>query len=96
MVALFSLTSSACYYWALLLLAPVAWGFPAVIGLLAVSGVMYFLDPVETDNLVRYGLLSWGLALLFVAALWPDAVRTLRGLGRGLRPASVGATALER
>jgi hypothetical protein len=82
MVALFTLTASACYYWALLLLAPVAWGFPAVAGLLALSGLMYFLDPVQTDNLVRYGLFSWGLALLFVATLWPEASRTLPGLGR--------------
>ena len=97
MVALFTLTSSACYYWALLLLAPVAWGFPAVAGLLAVNGAMYLLHPLESDNLVRYGLLSWGLALLFVAVLSPAAIRTLRGVGGRLRSASVGtATALER
>jgi hypothetical protein len=90
MVALFTLTSSACYYWALLLLAPVAWGFPAVAGLLALNGAMYLLDPVTTDNLVRYGLLSWGLGLLFVTVLWPSAWRTLRGLGR--RPRSSSAS----
>ena len=68
MVALFSLTSSATYYWSLLLLAPIAMRAPLVAALLLASLALYVLHPYQGDKLVRYGLLSWGLASLF--AVW--------------------------
>jgi hypothetical protein len=78
MPALFIVTSSACYYWAVLLLAPLAFRWPAVAGLLALNTAMYGVHLLQGDKLVRYGLLSWGLAVLFLAWLLPEALRTLR------------------
>lgn len=79
MVAVFTLTMSACYYWALLLLAPLALRWPAVAALLAVNALMYGVHVLESDKLIRYGLLSWGLAALFLIWLAPQALRVLRG-----------------
>ena len=79
-MAVFTLTASAGYYWAMLLLAPLALRWPAVAGLLALNVAMYGVHDVQSDKLVRYGLLSWGLAALFLAWLLPEALRTLRGL----------------
>jgi hypothetical protein len=87
MVALFGLTTSATYYWSMLLLAPLALRWPAVAGLLALNAAMYLVHVLQADKLVRYGLLSWGLAALFLAWILPEAIRTLRGLPSRLLPA---------
>lgn len=88
MAALFAVTSSAGYYWSLLLLAPLALRWPGVLALLVLNTAMYAVHHIEPDKLVRYGLLSWGLALLFLFWLVPEALRNL-GVGpRGGRFAS--------
>jgi hypothetical protein len=88
MTALFALTSSAGYYWSMLLLAPLALRWPGVLALLVLNTGLYALHHNEADKLVRYGVCSWGLALLFLFWLVPEALRTL-GVGpRGGRFAS--------
>ena len=78
LVALFVVTQSAGYYWSLLLLAPLALRWPGVLALLVLNTALYALHLAVDDKLVRYGLVSWGLALLFLLWLVPPALRTLR------------------
>jgi hypothetical protein len=39
---------------------------------------MHGFHLLEPDDLVRQGVLTWGLLLLFLAWLAPEALRTLR------------------
>jgi hypothetical protein len=73
-----TLTPAAGYYWILLLLAPIARRGVALGAVLVLNLTMHGFHLLEPDNLVRYGVLSWGLLLLFLAWLAPEALRTLR------------------
>lgn len=86
MVAVFALTQSACYYWAMGLLAPLAGGERVGMALLALSAALFGLQLVVADNLVRYTLMSWGLLAVFVVWLAPGAWETLRGARSRGRP----------
>ncbi len=71
--AIFATVLLTCYYWAMLLLLPLRRRRFALIGWLALDAVLFGLDLVTPAFEAIYGAMSWGLALLFVASLAPDA-----------------------
>lgn len=83
MVAVFALTPSACYYWAMLSLAPLVLGRREVAALLVFNTALYGVHGLVGQNLLRYALLSWGLLGVFVLWLTPRARRTLRSARAG-------------
>jgi hypothetical protein len=77
MVAVFSLGALTCYYWALLLLAPLSRSRLLLFGTLLLNLGMYVVHLLHPAFEMRYGLMSWGLALLFLAWVLPDAVKAV-------------------
>jgi hypothetical protein len=76
--AIFSLALLTCYYWIMLLLVPIRnprWG---PVALLLFSAWLYGLHLVTPSFEMIYGLASWGLALLLLAWVGPDAWKTAR------------------
>ncbi len=73
-VAVFSLTAPTCYYWSLLALVPLAQrGVGVPIALLALNAAAFGLH-LQTERFeLRYGALSWGLAVFFAGLLVPAA-----------------------
>jgi hypothetical protein len=71
-----------CYYWVMLLLVPMGrgrWGPTAA--WLGINAGLYGLHLANRTTLsfeMLYGLLSWALAIFFLAWTAPDAVRTLK------------------
>jgi len=80
MVALFALTHAANYYWTILLMVPLWRAGTGTAGVLLVSFAMYGIALVEANTIVRHGLFSWALLLLFLSWLVPRAIATLRRL----------------
>jgi len=82
MGAIYAFLLLTCYYWAMLLMLPFKRGSQAA--LIAFLGFNVFWCLVHfchTSSELRYGLLSWGLGLLFIIWALPDAIRTLRHSG---------------
>lgn len=78
MGAIFSLALLTCYYWIMLLLVPIRnprWG---TVALLLFSAWLYGLHLVTPSFEMIYGLASWGLALLLLVWVGPDAWATVR------------------
>lgn len=78
MIAFFALAPGPGYYWILLLALPLYGDGPAVGAALALSLAMYVFHLVEGRELVRYGVLSFGLLGLFAGWTLPAAARALR------------------
>lgn len=77
--AVFALTLLTCYYWAMLLLAPVRGGKAAATVLLLLSAGLYGVHLATPPSFeMVYGLMSWALALLLLAWAGPAATATLR------------------
>ncbi len=78
----FAVVVLTCYYWVMLLLVPLGrgrWGPTA--GWLGLNTALFafhfaFRDALSFEAL--YGLLSWALAIYFLAWMAPDALRTVR------------------
>ena len=83
MVAVFALATLSNYYWILLVLLPFAGRPRLVYGALGLHALLWALAPYIASFEARFGLFSWGLALLFLAWLAPGAVRALRELRGG-------------
>ncbi len=77
-IAVFALVLTTCYYWQMLLLIPLLRSRLLLYGTLAVNLGLYALHFLTPSFEMRYGLLSWGLLVVFVAFLGPEAWRTLR------------------
>jgi hypothetical protein len=86
MVAVFTLTAPTCYYWSLLALLPLQRRLFPVQGAVALSGALYLVHLRFEAFEMRYGLLSLGLALLFLAWILPDALRAVRPALRAAGP----------
>ena len=85
LVAIFALTPAASYYWIMLLVMPLRRGNWPPLAVLGLAIAMYaiarsFLSPDYQPWL--YAVFAWGNALLFLAWLLPEALRTLRPVAR--------------
>jgi hypothetical protein len=82
MAVAFAVVVLTCYYWVMLLLVPAGrgrWGPTAA--WLGLNTGLFALHFAFVDHLsfeLLYGLLSWALAIFFLAWMWPDAWRTAR------------------
>lgn len=66
-VAIFALTLLTCYYWIMLLLVPLRSATLGTVALLLLSAGLYGLHLLTPAFEMIYGLMSWALALLFLA-----------------------------
>lgn len=78
MVAVFSVATLTGYYWVLLLIAPLGRNPVALYGVLLLNAGLWLVDLYVPGFEGRYGFMSWGLALLFLAWLLPAGLRSLR------------------
>ncbi|MEM8931850.1 MAG: hypothetical protein AAGE94_11790 [Acidobacteriota bacterium] len=69
--AVFALVLTTCYYWQALLILPFLGSWPVVWGALALNIVQYALHYQSPAFELRYGLMSWGLLVLFVGIYAP-------------------------
>ncbi len=76
--AVFALVLLTCYYWVMLLWTPVRGGGRTAVGALGLSALLYGMHLGTGNFEAIYGVMSWTLALLFVAWLGPAAWRNLR------------------
>jgi len=82
MAVAFAVVVLTCYYWVMLLLVPLGrgrWG--PTVGWLGLNTGLYAIHLANIQALsfeLIYGLLSWALALYFLAWMAPDAGRTVR------------------
>ena len=97
MAVAFGVVVLTCYYWVMLLLVPLGrrrWVPTAA--WFAINTGLYALHLATRNNLsfeLVYGLLSWALAIFFLAWMAPDAWRTARNGWSRLRGAK--ATTVE-
>jgi hypothetical protein len=80
LVPIFALTPAASYYWIAALVVPLRRGRAAAVALLVLAAALHgieMLDPSPDRAPWRFGLLSWGYALILIAWLIPDLVRAL-------------------
>jgi hypothetical protein len=81
MAVAFSAVVLTCYYWVMLLLIPLGRGrWVPTAGWLALNTALYGLHLATPAFEMIYGLMSWALAIFFIAWLAPDALRTIRSL----------------
>ena len=80
MAVIFAMVLTTCYYWQILLLAPLLRSRWLLYGALALNLGLYVLHFQTQSFEMRYGLMSWGLLLLFVTYLAPLAWKNLRTL----------------
>ncbi len=81
-VAVFALTPVGSYYWIVLAAVPLRRGAMGPVGVLALGAALHAAHLVYSGfELVslRYALMAWGLALLLLVWIFPDALATLRG-----------------
>jgi hypothetical protein len=89
MVVAFAAVVLTCYYWVMLLLVPLGRGrwLPTATWL-GLNSSIYALHLATRTNLsfeLVYGLISWALALYFLAWMAPDASKTIREVLVGMR-----------
>ncbi|MEO1088282.1 MAG: hypothetical protein AAFY88_28970, partial [Acidobacteriota bacterium] len=77
-VVVFAMVLTTCYYWQMLLLAPLLRDRFLIYGLFVLNLAMYWMHFAERSFEMRYGFLSWALLVLFVAYLAPKAWATLK------------------
>lgn len=80
MVAIFALVVTTCYYWQMLLIIPFLRSrtlLYGAIGLNIFMAVLHFLTPSFE---MRYGLYSWGLLILFLSFLLPQAWKEIQDM----------------
>ncbi len=77
-VAVFAVVVLTCYYWMMLLAMPLRRGATAAVGLLALGAGLFALDLATPAFEMIYGVMSWGLAVLFVVWMAPDVAATVR------------------
>ncbi|MEO1369807.1 MAG: hypothetical protein AAFX50_21705, partial [Acidobacteriota bacterium] len=87
-VVVFAMVLTTCYYWQMLLLAPLLRDRLLIYGLFGLNLAMYGMHFAERSFEMRYGFLSWALLLLFIAYLAPKAWVAIR---RGSEVAAGGA-----
>ncbi|MCU0304821.1 MAG: hypothetical protein MUC56_12265 [Thermoanaerobaculales bacterium] len=94
MVVAFAAVVLTCYYWVMLLLVPLGHGrWGPTTAWLGVNTGLFALHLATRDALsfeLLYGLLSWALALFFLAWMAPDAWRTATDLRQRFRPKKAG------
>ena len=82
MVVAFAAVVLTCYYWVMLLMVPMGryrWGpTTAWLGLNTGLFALHLANRATLSFEMLYGLLSWALAVYFLAWMAPDAVRTLK------------------
>ena len=80
MVTVFALLSVTCYYWQMLLLVPLLRKTWWLYGALVLNLALYVVHLQTSSFEMRYGLMSWGLLLLFVGGLAPLAWKNWQSL----------------
>ncbi len=76
-IVVFALLLTTCYYWQMLLIVPLFRHRALLYGTLAVNLGLYALHFATPSFEMRYGLMSWGLLVVFVAYLAAEGWRTL-------------------
>jgi hypothetical protein len=80
-VVIFSAVVLTCYYWVMLLLIPVGRGrWLPTTGWLALNTGLFALHLVTPSFEMIYGVMSWALAVFFVAWMAPDTFASLKEL----------------
>ncbi|MEM1177915.1 MAG: glycosyltransferase family 87 protein [Acidobacteriota bacterium] len=87
-VVVFVMVLTTCYYWQMLLLAPLLRDRFLLYGVFAINLGLYGLHFTERSFEMRYGVLSWALLVLFVAYLAPKAWATFRSPTEVQEPAT--------
>ncbi len=76
---IFAVVVLTCYYWVMLLLVPLGKGrWLPTAGWLAINIGLYGLHLVTPSFEMIYGLLSWALAVFFLAWMAPDVVASVK------------------
>jgi hypothetical protein len=75
MIAIFALGNLTCYYWILLLAVPLRRSVSLVFAILLLNLGLHLLHFQQPAFEMRYGLMSWGLALIFLGWGVADALR---------------------
>lgn len=94
LVVVFAMVLTTCYYWQMLLIVPLLRNRVLLYGTLAVNFGLYALHFATPSFEMRYGLMSWGLLVVFLAFLVPEGWRTLK-LRAGETPTVQGKTRLD-
>ena len=81
-----------CYYWVMLILAPIRSGRAATAAILVMNAGLYTLDLRGAPYEMLYGLMSWALAALLLAWMLPGAWRTIRRRGADRLPSGVSVS----
>ncbi|HEV7671777.1 MAG TPA: hypothetical protein VGS22_24920 [Thermoanaerobaculia bacterium] len=76
-VVVFALVLTTCYYWQMLLIVPLLRSRVLLYATLAVNLGLYALHFATPSFEMRYGMMSWGLLVVFLAFLVPEGWRTL-------------------
>lgn len=77
-VVVFTMVLTTCYYWQMLLIVPLLRNRVLLYGTLAVNLGLYALHSWTPSFEMRYGLMSWGLLVVFLAFLVPEARKSFR------------------
>ena len=77
-VVVFAMVLTTCYYWQMLLIVPLLRNRVLLYGTLAVNLGLYALHFGTPSFEMRYGLMSWGLLVVFLAFLVPEVRRSFR------------------
>ncbi len=80
LVPIFALTPAAAYYWIVALVVPLRRGRAAAVAVLLLAAALHgieMFDPSPERAPWRFGLLAWGYALILIAWLIPDLVRSI-------------------
>ena len=78
-VVVFALVVLTSYYWVMLLMVPLGRGrWMPTAGWLAINTALFGLHLATPSFEMIYGILSWALAIFFLAWLAPDAITSLR------------------
>ena len=85
--AVFALVLTTCYYWQALLILPFLGSWRIVWGALLLNFGLYLMHYQTAAFEMRYGLMSWGLLVLFVAMYVPR-VKALVDGRRALAPSA--------
>ncbi len=80
-VVVFALVLTTCYYWQMLLIVPLLRHRGVLYGTLAVNLGLFALHFATPSFEMRYGMMSWGLLLVFLAYLIPQAWKALARRG---------------
>jgi hypothetical protein len=88
MVVVFAIVVVTCYYWVMLLLIPLGRGrWRPAAGWLALNTGLFALHLITPSFEMIYGLMSWGLAIFFLAWMAPDVIASVKELSAKWREA---------